>query len=127
MVITLAWFTPINPNHRNLREAKLEFSSTDKWNTTPLKLKRTDSDVNQVKRGTLQHEILESRDQIAAYQDGDTILLQVHCKKDATEALDDAIPYGIAVTLEVSEGIDIPIYQEIRTRIRPQVPITATS
>jgi hypothetical protein len=126
MVITLVWFTPINPNHRNIREAKLEFCSTNKWDTTPLKLRRIDSDVNQVKRGTVQHEILEGSKQIASYQDGESILLQVHCKKDATEALDDAIPYGIAVTLEVREGVDIPIYQEIRTRIRPQVPIPAT-
>ena len=48
------------------------------------------------------------------------------CKADAIEKLDVAIPYGLAVTLEVAEGIDIPIYQQIRTRIKPQVAIGAS-
>ena len=60
-------------------------------------------------RGTVQHEVLEGTDQIAAFQDGDSILLHIACKRDATARLDDAIPYGLAVTLEVAEGIQIPI------------------
>jgi hypothetical protein len=76
-------------------------------------------------RGTVQHEVLEGEKQVKAFQDGDEIRLQVICKKDATETLDQAIPYGLAVTLEVAEGVDIPIYQQIRARIKPQVAIGA--
>jgi hypothetical protein len=50
----------------------------------------------------------------------------VTCKADAIEKLDVAIPYGLAVTLEVAEGIDIPIYQQIRARIKPQVAVGAS-
>jgi len=125
MVVTLAWFSAVNPDHRNFREAKLEVSPAINWGTLPLKLARQDGDHNQVLRGTVQHEVLEGTDQIAAFQDGDSILLHIACKKDATARLDDAIPYGLAVTLEVAEGIQIPIYEQLRTRLRPQVAVGA--
>lgn len=125
MVVTLAWFSPINSNHRNLREAKLKLSPATKWDDLPLKLSRHDADDDQVLRGTVQHEILEGKKEIAAFQEGEHILLHVTCKKDATEKLDDAIPYGLAVTLEVAEGVDIKIYQQIRDRIKPQVAVGA--
>lgn len=125
MVVTLAWFSPINPDHRSFREAKLELSPVEGWGDLPLKLARQDADHNQVLRGTVQHEVVEGSKQIAAYQDGDCILLQVACKKDATASLDEAIPYGLAVTLEVAEGIQIPIYEQLRTRLKPQVAVGA--
>lgn len=125
MVVTLAWFSPVNPDHRNFREAKLKLSPVGRWGDLPLKLARQDADDDQVLRGTVQHEVLEGSKQIAAYQDGDSIVLQVACKKDATANLDDAIPYGLAVTLEVAEGIQIPIYEQLRTRLKPQVAVGA--
>jgi hypothetical protein len=125
MMVTLAWFSAVNPDHRNFREAKLEMSPAINWGTLPLKLARQDGDHNQVLRGTVQHEVLEGTDQIAAFQDGDSILLHIACKKDATARLDDAIPYGLAVTLEVGEGIQIPIYQQLRARLQPQVAVDA--
>jgi hypothetical protein len=126
MVVTLAWFSPINSAHRNLREAKLELQPVGKWGETELGLSRQEADHNQVLRGTVQHEILEGENQIAAYQEAGHILLHVTCKADATEKLDDAIPYGLAVTLEVAEGVDIKIYQQIRARIKPQVAVGAS-
>ena len=125
MVVTLAWFSPVNPDHRNFREAKLELSPVGGWGDLPLKLARQDADHNQVLRGTVQHEVVEGSKQIAAYQDGDSILLHVACKKDAAASLDDAIPYGLAVTLEVAEGIQIPIYEQLRTRLKPKVAVGA--
>lgn len=121
MVVTLAWFSPINPDHRNLREAKLEFSASEKWDETSLRLSREDSDYDQVQRGTVQHEILEGESQLNSFQEGDSILLHVRCKADATDKLDEAIPYGLAVTLEIAEGIQISIYQQIKARIQPPV------
>ena len=126
MVVTLAWFSPINSTHRILREAKLELQPVGKWNETELKLSRQEADHNQVLRGTVQHEILEGKSQIFSYEEDGHILLHVTCKADATEKLDDAIPYGLAVTLEVAEGVAIPIYQQIRARIRPQVAVGAS-
>nr|VFK09871.1 MAG: Subtilase family protein [Candidatus Kentron sp. LPFa]VFK25731.1 MAG: Subtilase family protein [Candidatus Kentron sp. LPFa] len=129
MVVTLAWFSPINPRHRNLREAKLELEPAETWDRMPLKLKRKDSDNDQVLRGTVQHEILESKKQVAKYQEDGHILLRVIGKADATERLDDKIPYGLAVTLEVEERVDIlpgiisniPVYEGIRAGIKSKV------
>ncbi len=120
MVVTMAWFSPINPSNRNLREAKLSFQPP---NNSLLNIKRVDANHNQVLRGTVQHEILEGESQISAYQEDGFILLHVTCKADATAHLDQKIPYGLAVTLEVAEDVDIPIYSQIRDRIKPQVTI----
>ncbi len=125
MVVTLAWFSPVNPDHRSFREAKLELSPVGGWGDLPLKLARQDADHNQVLRGTMQQEVVEGSKQIAAYQDGDSILLQVACNPDASARLDVAIPYGLAVTLEVAEGIPIPIYEQLRTRLQPQIAVGA--
>ena len=126
LIVTLTWLSPINPDHRDLREAKLEMEpGGSNWDNIPLKLKRQDGDHNQVLRGTVQHEVLDGSNLIAAYQDGETLRLRVVCKKDATARLDEMIPYGLAVTLEVKEDVQIPIYQQVRARIRPQVIVGA--
>lgn len=121
MMVTMAWFSSVNPSHRNLREAKLSFQPP---NNSPLNISRVDADHNQVLRGTVQHEVLEGKSQISAYQDGDHILLHVTCKADATAHLDEIIPYGLAVTLEVEEDVDIPIYSQIRDRIQLKLPVS---
>ena len=121
MVVTLAWFSPVNTRHRYIREAKLEIKPDTKWGDTPLKLDRTDGDHNQVKRGTVQHEVLEGQNALAAFQQYEEIVLQIHCKKDATENLEERIPYGLAVTLEAAEVSQIPVYEKIRERL--SVPI----
>ncbi|OQS30635.1 S8 family peptidase [Chromobacterium violaceum] len=126
LVVTLAWFTPINPDHRNLREAKLELEpGGSNWGGIPLKLTRQDGDHNQVLRGTVQHEVLEGTNIISAYQDGEMLRIRITCKKDATVRLDDVIPYGLAVTLEVKEDVGISIYQQIRAKIKPQIIVGA--
>ncbi|AZZ94843.1 exopolyphosphatase [Hahella sp. KA22] len=122
LIVTLAWFSPINTNHRNLREAKLELSpGRTNWSGVPLAVSRQDTDHNQVQRGTVQHEVLEGEEVTKEYHDGENIRLQVLCKADATNSLDEKIPYGIAVTLEVKEGVNIPIYQELKAKIRPRI------
>ncbi|HNO61541.1 MAG TPA: hypothetical protein PKH44_12965, partial [Plasticicumulans sp.] len=91
------------------------------WSSQVLRLERQDGDHNQVERGTVQHEVLEGRNQIQAFEDGENLRIRVICKKDATARLDVVIPYGLAVTLEAKE--DIPIYQQVRSRIKPAVRI----
>lgn len=126
MIVTLAWFSPINAMHRYLREAKLEIKPGVKWDESPLKVNRTDGDHNQVKRGTVQHEVLEGRDSIGQFHQDEEIVLRVVCKKDATHSLEEAIPYGLAVTLEASEISHIPVYEKVRQRLSEQIQIVET-
>ncbi|MNG26777.1 hypothetical protein D3C84_1118100 [compost metagenome] len=66
--------------------------------------------------------MLEGKNQIQVFEDGETLRIRVTCKKDASARLDAVIPYGLAVTLEAKE--DIPIYQQVRARIKQPVRIT---
>jgi len=116
LIVTLAWFSPINPDNRKLRKASLSFDPKNKVN---IGVERKEADWHQVKNGTVQHEIFDGN-RAVSFQDGDSLVIPVICKEDAG-GLDDEIHYGFAVTLEVSEKIDIPLYEEIKERIR--IPI----
>ncbi|MEO8315620.1 MAG: S8 family peptidase [Pseudomonadota bacterium] len=120
LTVTLAWFSPVNPAHRSYRRAKL-------WVTPPhteLSVTRTNSVYDKAaQRGTLQHEVLEGENALA-YVDGEKIECKVNCSADAGE-LATSIRFALCLTLEVAPGIDVPIYQEIRDRIAPQVQVQA--
>ncbi|WP_167761281.1 S8 family peptidase [Duganella callida] len=117
LTITLAWLTPTNAMHQAYRGAKLWISPpADRFDAV-----RKEVDWRQVQRGTLQHEILEG-DRALAFVDGERFVCKVNCKADAGKLLEN-VPFAICVSLEVAEGIDIPLYQEIKDRITPRVQI----
>ncbi len=116
LTITLAWVTPVNCIRQNYRIAHLWFNPKNYLATD-----RVCADHNAVQRGTVQHEVLESAEAVD-FQDGETIGIKVNCRADAGD-IPEPIRYGLAVTLEVAEGIAIPIYQEVRDRLRIRVPI----
>ncbi|NNK00846.1 MAG: hypothetical protein HKP58_10585 [Desulfatitalea sp.] len=116
LTITLAWITPVNSRHQGYRIAHLWFNP--KNNLAPT---RMEADHRAVQRGTVQHEVLEGAKAVD-FQDGDTITIKVSCRADAGD-IPEPIRYSLAVTLEVAEGIDIPIYQEVRDRLRVPVPV----
>ena len=113
--VTLAWNSPINPDHQKYRRAKLWIRPQKE----PLMLDREDVDWQDTERGTLQHVVMEG-ERAAVFQDGQRLKLQVNCRADAGQ-LDEPIPYALAVTLETREEVRIPIYAEIRARL--QIPI----
>ena len=110
LTITLAWISPVNSTRQTYRVAHLWFSAKNE-----IASQRVCADYRAVQRGTVQHEMFEG-DSVVAFQDGDTIAIKVNCRADAGD-ISDPIRYGLAVTLEVAEGIDIPIYQEVRDRL----------
>ncbi len=117
LVITLAWFSPINPDHRKYRRANLSFISPNE----DIGTKRFEADGRQVRNGTIQHEIHQG-DKMVVYQDGDNIKIPVICEADAGN-LDDEVNYGLVVTLEVPEEVDIQIYEEIKERIDIEITV----
>ncbi|MGE6366909.1 S8 family peptidase [Bacillus paramycoides] len=117
LTITLSWFTPLNQSNQKYRKAHLWFDSENE----KLQLNRLEVDAKAVQRGTVQHEIFEG-ERAAAFIDGDILKIKVNCKEDANGlSTRIEIPYTIAVTLEVAEGISIPIYTEVRDRVRTMV------
>lgn len=116
--MSLAWNSPINPRSRKYRAAHLWFSPKGDL----LRVHRRDADWRAVQRGTIQHEILEG-EAAAMFAEDDALEIQVNCRADAAE-LSDPVRYGLAVSFEVAEGVGIPIYDEIRTRLYAPVRIT---
>lgn len=116
LTITLAWVTPVNCRRQNYRIVHLWFNPKNH-----LAADRICADHHAVQRGTVQHEVLESAEAVD-FQDGETIGIKVNCRADAGD-IPEPVRYGLAVTLEVAEGIAIPVYQEVRDRLRIRVPI----
>lgn len=114
LIVTLAWFSPISPNRQLYRNARLSFA------IDPQNGERGEYDFQQVKKGTLQHEIFHL-DPFSMQED---IGIEIMCNKDAVEHLDQAISYGLAVTIEVADNI--AIYEEIRNQFAVISPIPAS-
>ncbi len=119
LTVTLAWLSPIVASTQRYRAASLWFEIVG-GALTPT---RQDAEWQAVKRGTVQHEVFEGN-QAIPLNDGDSLTIKVNCRKDAGK-IQNAVEYGLAVSLEVAEGIDIAIYDEIRARIAPAVEIRA--
>ena len=118
LTITLAWLSPVNSTRQNYRIAHLWF---DPKRQNVIASDRVCADSRAAQRGTVQHEVLED-DKVVVFQDGDTVAIKVNCRADAGD-IPGPIRYGLAVTLEVAEGIGIPIYQEVRDRLAIRVPV----
>ena len=116
LTITLGWLSPINAARQSNRVAHLWFNP--KNGIAP---SRQFADHRAVQRGTLQHEVLEGED-ATVFKDGESISLRVNCRGDAGDVV-TAVRYGLAMTLEVAEGVDIAVYQEVRDRLRVAVDV----
>ena len=121
LTVTLAWLTPINPQHKNYRKAYLWFHVPDK----ELGLTKREINDDETRRGTIQHRVFEG-DSATAFVDGATLSITVNCKENAGKLIEQ-IPYALAVTLEIADPIGPAIYNEIRDRIRPIVIIGTES
>jgi hypothetical protein len=129
LVVTLAWFSPLNPRDQRWRRAHLYFSVPDENDNHFLHLKRTDCDHNAVRRGTLQHEVFIGSKPVTWVGDR-SLDIEVSCRADAG-TLEEEVPYALVVTLELGEGLFAAnLYDEVRARLqaaRPRVPIQPTA
>ncbi len=124
VLVTLAWLTPVSSTHGKYRRAQLWVSSLGE-SLSSLEVHRTDAQWQSVQRGTVQHEVFEGH-RASSFADGDDLAIVVNCREDAP-GLEEAVPYGLAVSLEVAEGIEIPVYEEVQARIGVRVGITPRS
>ena len=120
LTISLAWLTPVKCTNQKYRVAHVWFNPP-KWNRIDKK------GINAVRtasqRGTVQHEVFEDSRAIP-FEDGENLVIKVNCRKDAA-AFSEPIRYGLAVTMEAMEGVEIsiPIYQEVRERLGVRIPV----
>jgi hypothetical protein len=119
LTATLAWLTPTNQQHKDYRRAQL-------WIDVPeqnIGTQREGLDAASARRGTVEHRTFRGTAAVP-FIDGTKLRILVSCKEDAG-TLDVAVPYAIAVSLEVGPDVQIDIYQQINSRIRPVVGIQA--
>jgi hypothetical protein len=116
LTATLAWLSPVSPNTQKYRNVSLWFDKFD-----ALSVDRTDADWQAVKNGTVQHEIFEGGN-ADPFVDGDTLKIKINCRSDAGKTT-NPVAYGLVVSLEVAEDVDIAVYGEIQQRIKPAVQI----
>ena len=123
ITLTLAWFSPVNVRHRAYRRAKLELQPLDLAMSVGVSRHPEQPSDKAVPRGSLFH-VRYRGDRAVAFIDDGHMQCRVFCREQGG-ALDQAIRYGLAVTIEAGEGV--PVYQEIRQRLGIQPLVTATA
>ncbi|WP_406546710.1 S8 family peptidase [Succinimonas sp.] len=118
MTVTLAWLSPISANTQRYRNARLWFEVDDK-DLVPNRTKG--ADWHAVRRGTVQHEVFAG-EKAVPFNNKTSIEITVNCCKDAGKIL-KPVAYGLVVTLEVSEELDISVYDEIKTCIAHAIKV----
>lgn len=115
LIITLAWFSPINSQNSMYREAHLYYEpiTRDKPDNH-LEIQDRELQWQMVRNGTVQHEVL-SGDRASPYAVGTNLEIIVHCKGQAG-AKNIVVPYGLVVTLDVPDS-NLPIYEEVKSGI----------
>ena len=113
LTVTLAWFSPIKAGHQSYRCVRPEATPVDPLVALGGKRFRNQPSDPSVKKGTVFHERYRGEQAVSFIDDGH-LSLTVWCKEDAG-GIEQAIRYGIAVTIEAETSI--PVYDEIRQRL----------
>lgn len=118
---TLAWFSPTRPRHMTYRASKLRITALGNSDFSVLGVSTFSDEPGhtQIERGTISHR--RWRNNRMGHFDGDTeFSISIQRDKDQGVKIDDAIPYGLAVTIEHEKGTKI--YEEILTsvHVRPR-------
>ncbi|MDR1164528.1 MAG: S8 family peptidase [Deltaproteobacteria bacterium] len=122
LVVTLAWLSPIVVQNQKYRATQLWFSVTgSSLAQTRIEACGGQGGWQTVQRGTVQHEIFEG-DHAEPIRDGDCVEIKVNCRADAKK-IKSPIPYGLFVSLEVAESLELSIYNEIMARVAQAIKI----
>ncbi|MDO5094394.1 MAG: S8 family peptidase [Propionibacteriaceae bacterium] len=116
--ITLAFTAPTVGQLTRYRSAKVYFATPDK---SLLSGERSEAEHNAVRRGSLQHEIVQGS-RAMSIVDGDSFPIHVECMDDAQRLrAGHAIRYALVVSVETAEQTSNTIHDEVRDRLRARV------
>ena len=115
--ITLAYTAPPASRLKRYRSAKVYFATPD------LNLaggKRIGAQHDSVRRGTLQHEIVQGTSAMV-FGDDETFPIHVECMDDAQRlGVGKTVRYALVVSVETAEQTSTTIYDEVRAKLRQQ-------
>lgn len=113
--ITLAFMAPTVGHLTRYRSAKVYFSTPD---TALVGGDRTDAEHNAVRRGSLQHEIVQGTRSMS-FVDGDDFPIHVEWMDDAQRLrAGTTIRYALVVSAEAAEQTSNVIHDEVRAILR---------
>lgn len=116
---TVAWFTPVSPGRKRYRSVRLKLLEPDGLEALSVKAHKDQPDLNQSNRGTVftRHW---SGDRAPIIGANATVNVIVQRDPDQGNAIDEPIPFGLAVTISMPGVIEI--YEQVRQRlaIRPR-------
>ena len=125
LTVTLAWLSPIAAKTQKYRSAKLWFEvEKNKLANDRQGACGGNNGYKIVRNGTVQHETFRN-EQAEVFKDELTI--QVNCCTDAVKHLHSTIGYGLVVSLEVSPGVELSIYDEIKAHIAQPIAISSST
>lgn len=120
ITITVGWFTPINIKNRNYWKTKFRVVPKGE-NSMPIGLdtSKTQPAHYSESKGTIFHKRWEGTKASKFLVDGE-LSFDVIC--DPTAGVqDEDIPYSVAASIEVGDELEIPVYDEVRTRLRKMI------
>jgi hypothetical protein len=123
VTVTLAWLSPVNSGTRRYRVARLGLDLPGEKDT-PLRVKASQVHSDATTRGTVQHFVLERPSTVVNVGADEEFEFCVTCAEDGGN-LDEQVPYGLAVSIEVLPGTEVAVYDEVRERLKPRVTVPA--
>jgi Subtilase family len=111
---TVAWFTPVRPGRQSYRSVRLSLLEPTELSSLGVSATSGQPDANQIKRGT----VLSRRwvgDRAPAIIESMTAKLIVQREPDQGGTIDDAVPFGVAVTLSMPGAVEL--YDQVRLRL----------
>lgn len=118
--MTLAWFSPINWNHRQYRRAKLTVDGPPEIPSGTRRARGPDYRLTQ--RGTVQHRTLETERAFSS----DQLTFTINCA-DQAGGFVGTVPFALAISLEVGTDIGLDVYDLVFNRIRERARIGSAS
>lgn len=116
--ITLAYLAPTRGQVNRYRGAKVYFATP---NTNLAGGDRIDAEHNAVRRGSLQHEIVQGT-QAMVFGNGDAFPIYVECMDDAQRLrAGESVRYALVVSVEAAEQTSTTIHDEVRSQLREQL------
>ncbi len=111
LVITLAYWAPTTQGLNSYRAAKVYFTTPD---TKLAGGDRVDAYHNAVRRGSLQHEVIDGS-KAMTFNDGATFSIHVECMRDGQKTGPiERIRYALVVSIETATSTSSTIHDEVR-------------
>lgn len=118
LTATLAWFTPVSPGRKSYRSCKLKILDPAEIDALAVRAHANQPDGNQTNRGTVFTRCWSGQS-APRVEPNMTIALQVQREPDQGAVIDEAVVYGLAVTLAMPG--EVRLYDEVRARIAPPI------